>query len=275
MVRPLCLAPAVLSWLVLLAGCSSVPRLGAAEIDAPGIGSLESPSSESPWPSARFYGATFLASHFRDTDDDGAPRASRERLDDTHVEVAAKSPALGGSLSEERADERLLERCEARRSIVVHKAARRLELRCGTALAGRYEASLGFTPEGHKLREGDGRTPEGEYRVTGKYPSRFHRALQLSYPNVADAEHGLATGTIDESQYRAIVRANRSCGSPPQNTALGSWLQIHGGGGGRDDGDWTLGCVAVDNPEIEQVFAFHRAGCDAEGEPFTRVLILP
>lgn len=169
----------------------------------------------------------------------------------------------------------LLTACEEARSIVVHKAARILELRCGEALAARYEVSLGFAPEGHKAHEGDGKTPEGEYFISMKFPSRFHRSLQIAYPNVADADAGLAAGTIDRAQRDAIARAYATCHEPPQTTALGSLLQIHGGGGGPDVGDWTLGCVAVDNEEIEKVFAFQKPGCDASNRPLTVVRILP
>lgn len=169
----------------------------------------------------------------------------------------------------------LLSACDEVRSIVIHKAARTLELRCGDALAARFSASLGSAPEGHKEREGDGKTPEGEYFISMKFPSQFHMSLQIAYPNVADADAGLARGTISKSQHAAVVRAYDTCREPPQTTPLGSLLQIHGGGGGPDVGDWTLGCVAVDNAEIEVVFAFHRPGCDASGKPHTRVLITP
>lgn len=169
----------------------------------------------------------------------------------------------------------LLTTCNERRSIVIHKAARTLELRCGDALAARFETSLGYAPEGHKQREGDGKTPEGEYFISMKFPSQFHMSLQIAYPNVADADAGLAAGTIDRAQHAAIVRAYATCKEPPQTTQLGSLLQIHGGGGGADVGDWTLGCVAVDNAEIEQVFAFQKPGCDASQKPNTVVRILP
>jgi murein L,D-transpeptidase YafK len=172
-------------------------------------------------------------------------------------------------------DASLLANCEGKRSIVVHKAARTLELYCGDKLAARFESSLGFAPSGAKEREGDGKTPEGEYYVTHKFPSQFHRSLQVSYPNIADADRGLADGLITRAQYAAIVQANHACAAPPQNTPLGSLIQIHGGGGGRDAGDWTLGCVAVDNHEIEQVFAFQRTGCDEHGVPHTKVLLRP
>lgn len=158
---------------------------------------------------------------------------------------------------------------------MVHKAARRLELRCGGVLAARFESSLGFAPAGAKEREGDGRTPEGEYALIGKFRSSFHRSLRVNYPNVADADRGLATGLVTPAEHASIVRAHRECRMPPQNTRLGSLIEVHGGGGGRDVGDWTLGCVAVDDAEIEQVYAFHVPGCGADGTPKTRLSLRP
>jgi hypothetical protein len=169
----------------------------------------------------------------------------------------------------------LLQQCDERRYIVIHKAERTLELRCGDALAAKFEASLGNVPEGAKEHEGDGKTPEGEYFISMKYPSQYHRSLQLAYPNVADADAGLAKKTINATEHAKIVRAYATCHEPPQTTAMGSLIQIHGGGGGRDVGDWTLGCVAVDNAEIEVVFAFQKPGCDKEMRPNTLVKILP
>jgi hypothetical protein len=172
-------------------------------------------------------------------------------------------------------DATLLSSCREARAIVVYKSKRTVELHCGDRIAGRYPVSLGFTPAGHKHHEGDGRTPEGDYLITGKWASRFHRTLQIGYPNTADAERGLSEGQISRAQHSAILRANRSCRLAPQNTALGSLLQMHGGGGGKDVGDWTLGCVALDNDWIEDAFAFHLAGCHPDGSPRTPLRILP
>jgi murein L,D-transpeptidase YafK len=172
-------------------------------------------------------------------------------------------------------DPSLLHSCESRREIVIFKAERRLELHCGDAVAGRYAVSLGFSPEAHKEREGDGRTPEGEYFIVHKFVSQYHRSLQLAYPNVRDAAWGLERGIISRREHDAIVRAVRSCRQPPQSTMLGSHIQIHGAGGGEWAGDWTLGCVALDDDPIEAVYAFHEPGCDAEGRPRTVVRILP
>lgn len=174
----------------------------------------------------------------------------------------------------EVADASLLSACDEQRSIVVFKSSRALELRCGGALAARFAISLGFEPTGAKEREGDGRTPEGTYFVSGKWSSQYHRSLQLAYPNADDAARGLREGLISRAQHDAIVRAVSSCRQPPQNTPLGSLIQVHGAGGGPDVGDWTLGCVAVDNHEIETVYAFHRPGCEG-GAPRTLVVIKP
>jgi hypothetical protein len=169
----------------------------------------------------------------------------------------------------------LLTSCDQPRAIVIHKARRELELHCGSAVAGRYAISLGFAPSEHKLREGDGRTPEGEYLITWKYASQFHRSLQVAYPNATDAVHGLADGRITQRQHDAIISAVNSCRTPPQNTPMGSHIQVHGAGGGEEHGDWTLGCVALDNDVIETVSAFHEPGCESGGKPRTPLQILP
>lgn len=172
-------------------------------------------------------------------------------------------------------DERLLDHCDGARAIVVHKAARQLELTCAGAVAARYATSLGNVPDGAKEHEGDGKTPEGEYYVTLRFPSQYHLSLQISYPGIDDAERGLREGLVGRGEHDTIVTAIRQCRNPPQNTRLGSLVQIHGGGGGAWAGDWTLGCVAVDNKAIERVFDFHRPGCEVDGTPRTKVVILP
>jgi hypothetical protein len=205
----------------------------------------------------------------------GSPTSSRVAARLVAVERRANPEEVAAVRAEETPDPALLVDCDAPRSIVVRKGERVLELRCGATLAARYPVSLGFAPEGHKAREGDGRTPEGTYFISLKFPSGFRRSLQLAYPNEADADAGLADGRITTKQHAAIVRANRACATPPQNTPLGSYLQVHGGGGGPEAGDWTLGCVALEDAAIERVYDFHQLGCDATGAPQTPVHILP
>ena len=115
-----------------------------------------------------------------------------------------------------------------------------------------YQIALGNTPTGHKRKQGDGRTPEGDYYITHKNPkSNFYLSLGVSYPNISDADEGLKNGLIAKSQHEAIAAAIRSKSKPPQNTKLGGDIFIHGHGVGSD---WTLGCVALENEDIKELF---------------------
>ncbi len=121
-----------------------------------------------------------------------------------------------------------------------------------------YQIALGNTPIGTKRKQGDGATPEGDYYITHKNPrSQFYLSLGISYPNIADADEGLNNGLITKAQHQAIVAAIRNQTLPPQNTKLGGDIFIHGGGTGKLFGlirDWTLGCVALENDEIKELF---------------------
>jgi murein L,D-transpeptidase YafK len=123
--------------------------------------------------------------------------------------------------------------------LVVEKAQRKLLAYSHGVLLRAYSVSLGREPIGPKLRQGDRRTPEGQYFVDAHNPtSSFHRALHVSYPSAAD-----------------VVRA-RSAGYDP-----GGEIMVHGihyglGWIGRAHRfvDWTVGCVAVTDPEIEELY---------------------
>ena len=115
-----------------------------------------------------------------------------------------------------------------------------------------YPVGLGFNPVDDKTKEGDGCTPEGRFYIfTRNARSAFHLSLGLSYPNAEDAARGLRDGLITQAQYRAILRAVRRRGAPPQNTALGGQIYIHGNGAHRD---WTWGCIALEDADIEELF---------------------
>lgn len=81
--------------------------------------------------------------------------------------------------------------------------------------------------------------------------SKFHLSLGLSYPNLEDAQRGLRDKLISRVQYDEIAKAIRNRDLPPWNTPLGGEIMIHGCKDGRDT---TKGCIAVDNPEIEELF---------------------
>jgi hypothetical protein len=141
---------------------------------------------------------------------------------------------------------------EGRAAIVVFKEAHLLTLyRRGEAVAT-YNVDLGFNWTADKLHEGDGATPEGRYRVTarlGKSASKYHKALLLDYPNADDRAE--------------FTRARRN-GGLPAGARIGGLIEIHGGGGRNQD--WTDGCVALANGDMDVVF--ERAGV---GTPVTIV----
>ena len=142
---------------------------------------------------------------------------------------------------------------EASPCIVILKAERRLELRRGDRVVKTYRIGLGNTPTGAKQRQGDGRTPEGTFYVCVKNPkSRYNLSLGLSYPTPADAARGLRDGLITQAQHDAIVAAHNNHTTPPWNTALGGEVFIHGNG---SSSDWTLGCIALDDADMTELYA--------------------
>jgi murein L,D-transpeptidase YafK len=146
----------------------------------------------------------------------------------------------------------LVQNDERANAIVVEKAARRLTLRRDDRVLQTYEVSLGSDPIGHKQREGDGRTPEGRYAIDFKNPrSRFHLALRISYPDASDR---------DSARRRGV---------PP-----GGDIMIHGlpnglGWLGKYHlwRDWTDGCIAVTNGQIEEIWASVDVGTPVEIRP--------
>lgn len=147
--------------------------------------------------------------------------------------------------------------------IVIRKANRTLELHQGGQCT-LMRIGLGHDPIGHKAREGDGKTPEGRYYIcTRNARSKYHLSLGLSYPNPQDAGAALRAGLIDLAQCKAIERAAQRGRRPPWDTPLGGFIMLHGGGAG----DWTAGCVAVSDADIELLWDACPMG--------TEVVILP
>lgn len=133
--------------------------------------------------------------------------------------------------------------------IVVHKSARVMELKRGEQVLRTYKVHLGKVPVGPKLMRGDGRTPEGTYWIQSrKENSSFHRALKISYPNADDRVRSHAIG-LDPGDF--IMIHGTPNGFPPAKLPR----------------DWTNGCIAVTNGEIEEIWRLVDDG--------TGVLILP
>jgi murein L,D-transpeptidase YafK len=136
--------------------------------------------------------------------------------------------------------------------VVVYKKLRELRLLRGADTVKTYRISLGTNPIGPKERQGDGRTPEGSYTIDWRKPnSSFHLALHISYPDSSD-------------KARARLR-----GVP-----AGGMIMIHGlpnsfkwNGPLRPLPDWTDGCIAVSNSEIEELWR-----CVLDG---TKIDLLP
>jgi uncharacterized protein YijF (DUF1287 family) len=146
----------------------------------------------------------------------------------------------------------------SQRWIKVWKRERKLFLMNGDNVERSFRVALGSqNPTGQKVKRGDDATPEGRFFIAERdespEPGRYGaRSMRLSYPSAADARRGLRDHLIDKSTYLAIVRAVAAGEVPPQHTALGGSIRIHGGGSRRD---WTLGCIALDDEDAIALFA--------------------
>lgn len=136
--------------------------------------------------------------------------------------------------------------------VVVEKANRKLFLLSEGKIIRTYHIALGPHPEGHKLQKDDGKTPEGLYVIDGRNSqSTYHRSLHISYPSQAD-----------------IRRANQEKVNP------GGDIMIHGIRNGfgwfglfHPKMDWTQGCIAVTNQEIEEIWDLVKNGTPIEIKP--------
>ena len=143
--------------------------------------------------------------------------------------------------------------------ITVFKARRLLICTSeGTELL-RAPIQLGFgAADGPKMREGDGRTPEGAYFISSRNPaSRFFRSLGISYPGPHDARRALAEGLIDAALCRRICACPQR---PPWDTPLGGFIMIHGQRTPPAGGDWTAGCIALENSAMERLYGLASIG---------------
>lgn len=146
--------------------------------------------------------------------------------------------------------------------IVIKKQKRLLQIFDGENLIKEYKIALGFAPRGDKQTEGDGKTPEGKFYVfTKNAESKFYLSLGLSYPNIEAAKRGLREKVISQEEHDAIINAIEQKQMPPQKTALGGEIYIHGGG---IQNDWTEGCVALRNEEIQEIYEAIPVGAEVQ-----------
>lgn len=120
--------------------------------------------------------------------------------------------------------------------------------------------ALGFFPEGPKEKEGDGKTPEGDYFICLKKMGKYGFSLGISYPNEKDArKRGASDDLIACIRERAETKER-----PPWGSFLGGEIYIHGGG---TDSDWTAGCIALSDQDAEKLYGLVPSG--------TKVQIIP
>lgn len=134
--------------------------------------------------------------------------------------------------------------------ILIEKSARRMTVWQREGAPRNFSIALGFAPDGDKSRQGDGRTPEGVFRIDRlNRQSAYHLSLGLDYP---------------QKRHREAARKG---GYDP-----GGDIMIHGqpnqiAEGFKVKGDWTAGCIALTNAEIEEIFAHAALGTEVEIRP--------
>lgn len=146
---------------------------------------------------------------------------------DTAVAVEPPEVWVGPPLSDLLAD-----------LVMIDKSDRRLRLYRQGQVIGEYPIKLGFAPEGHKLARGDGRTPEGFYRIDKRNPvSSFYLSLGISYPSQTDTARAMAAGFDPGGDIFLHGQPN---GSPP---------------GTQIKRDWTEGCIALSDAAIREIWS--------------------
>ena len=157
--------------------------------------------------------------------------------------------------------------------LFVDKSDKLLTVYNGNTPLKAYHVELGDNGSGDKQVSGDHKTPEGNFYITQKLvlnPADEYlgtRWMRLSYPNIEDAQRGLNSGLINKTTYTGIVNAINNGQTPPQNTALGGGIGVHGGSTPALGTNWTFGCVGLSNKDVQDFYDYVKVG--------TRVTIQP
>jgi murein L,D-transpeptidase YafK len=160
------------------------------------------------------------------------------------IALAAGIPASAGPP--------LVAKAERATLVLVEKADRRLSLYRDDQLIKTYAVALGGNPIGTKERQGDSRTPEGRYTIDLRNDaSRFHLSLRISYPDAADRTRAAAAGVSPGGDIFVHGLPNGY-----------DWL-----GAAHRARDWTDGCIAVTNAEIEEIWSLVAIGTPIEIRP--------
>jgi murein L,D-transpeptidase YafK len=133
--------------------------------------------------------------------------------------------------------------------VVVYKSERKMQLLCKDKVIRTYTVTLGRDPIGHKVKKGDNRTPEGNYTLDWRNPnSSWHKSLHISYPSKSDKAKAKSLGVSPGGDVMIH-------GLHPSISMLGS---KHTGW------DWTYGCIAVTNEEMDEIWVLVKNGTPIE-----------
>jgi lipoprotein-anchoring transpeptidase ErfK/SrfK len=183
--------------------------------------------------------------------------AAKQAIDDNTREAVQKQIASIKGVDFDKVKDRLVAKAGkitlplAEPRIVVSKSKRRLDLFDGARLIKTYKVGTGQSA-GDKVKQGDKKTPVGTYHLVNRNPSgKFHLFMGLNYPNAQDAIEGAQKKIISQETASNIVAAERSRRLPSWGTRLGGAVGIHGAGGGAN---WTAGCIALNNPDVEEIW---------------------
>lgn len=143
---------------------------------------------------------------------------------------------------------------------------RTLSVMRGSTVAREFEnISIGRNGVAGRKIVGDGKTPLGSFHISSiRNDSPYHRFFGIDYPDLEYAHRAFEAGTIDAQQLDAIRSAHERGMEPPSSTPLGGRIGIHGIGEGdpriHEDFNWTDGCVALTNEEVDELLQWLRLG---------------
>ncbi|UZE95052.1 L,D-transpeptidase family protein [Alkalimarinus alittae] len=138
--------------------------------------------------------------------------------------------------------------------VLVKKSERKLVLVKDGEVFRRYDIALGDSPKGHKQFEGDEKTPEGTYILDWRNEnSKFYRSIHISYPNEQDQQFALEQGRDPGGMIMIHGRPNK------KRDPVSAWI--------LDKMDWTDGCIAVKNEEMDEIWAAIDNGTPIEIHP--------
>jgi len=147
--------------------------------------------------------------------------------------------------------------------IFVSKKEKRLQLIKNKSVVLGFKVTLGKRP-GKKLKEGDLKTPEGEYKIVVKNPkSKYNLSLGLNYPNIDDAIEARGQGIINEKIKDKIISAQKRYNQDattiiPWDTEMGGKIYIHGKNNNHNNS--TKGCIVLDDQDMEKLFKQVKVG---------------